>query len=41
MALEEIGKQLILKSDVKDLVTLLDVKANVDDINEAFSRMQT
>lgn len=34
-ALEEVGKDMLLKASVKDICTLLDMKASVEDVNQA------
>mmetsp|Transcript_19086 Transcript_19086/g.34712 ORF Transcript_19086/g.34712 Transcript_19086/m.34712 type:complete len:776 (-) Transcript_19086:1549-3876(-) len=38
-ALEDLGKELLLKANIKDLFILLDSKANVDDINETLKEI--
>lgn len=35
--LEDLHKELLLKASIKDLCTLLDQKANVDDVNQTLS----
>jgi hypothetical protein len=36
-AIEELSRELVLKSSIKDLCMLLDQKANVDDVNTTLS----
>lgn len=33
--LEKLGKEVLLKANIKDICTLLDIKANIDDVNHA------
>jgi hypothetical protein len=33
--LEKLGKEILLKANIKDICTLLDIKANIDDVNHA------
>ena len=35
--LEDLHKELLLKASIKDLCTLLDQKANVEDVNQTLS----
>lgn len=37
--IDEFDKQLLLKSNIKDVCTLLDMKANIDDVNKALSEV--
>lgn len=39
-ALEDIQRELVLRSSIKDVCTLLDQKANVEDINSTLSLVQ-
>lgn len=39
-SLQEINKELLLKVEIKDMCTLLDTKANVDDINRTLGLVQ-
>ena len=39
-SLQEINKELLLKVDIKDMCTLLDTKANVEDINRTLGLVQ-
>jgi hypothetical protein len=34
--LDHLGKEILLKASIKDMWTLLDVKANINDVNSAF-----
>ena len=36
-SLQELSKDLLLKVDIKDMCTLLDTKANVEDINRTLA----
>jgi hypothetical protein len=38
-AIEDISRDMMMKSDIKDLCTLLDVKANVDDMVAAVTKL--
>ena len=38
-AVEDINKELLMKSSVKDVCALLDMKANIDDVNKALSEI--
>lgn len=40
MSLQELSKDLLLKVDIKDMCTLLDTKANVEDINRTLALVQ-
>jgi hypothetical protein len=35
-----LNKELLLKANIKDLITLLDTKANVEDVNNTLSLVQ-
>lgn len=37
---EDLNKELLLKANIKDLIPLLDTKANVDDVNGTLSLVQ-
>ena len=39
-SLQELSKELLLKVDIKDMCTLLDTKANVEDINRTLGLVQ-
>jgi mannose/fructose/N-acetylgalactosamine-specific phosphotransferase system component IIB len=39
-ALEEVNKELLLRASIKDLCTLLDQKANIEDVNSTLSLVQ-
>jgi DNA repair exonuclease SbcCD ATPase subunit len=39
-ALEEVGKDMLLKTNIKDLCSLLDLKANIDDVNKILLEVQ-
>ena len=36
-ALEDMGKEIVLRASIKDVITLLDSKANVEDVNKTLS----
>lgn len=38
-ALEEVGKDMLLKANIKDICTLLDMKSNIDDVNRALTEL--
>ena len=40
VSLQELNKDLLLKVDIKDMCTLLDTKANVEDINRTLALVQ-
>jgi hypothetical protein len=38
---EKIGKEVLLKANIKDICTLLDIKANIDDVNHALEDLHS
>eukprot|EP00357_Protocruzia_adherens_P011027 CAMPEP_0114975776 /NCGR_PEP_ID=MMETSP0216-20121206/2296_1 /TAXON_ID=223996 /ORGANISM="Protocruzia adherens, Strain Boccale" /LENGTH=802 /DNA_ID=CAMNT_0002336613 /DNA_START=61 /DNA_END=2469 /DNA_ORIENTATION=+ len=38
-ALEDVGKDMLLKANIKDVCTLLDMKSNIDDVNKALTEV--
>ena len=40
-ALEEVGKDMLEKSNIKDVCNLLDQKANIDDVNKALEELHS
>ena len=38
-AIEDMNKELLLKSNIKDVITLMDMKANIDDVNKALQEV--
>jgi len=38
-SLDEINKSIALKSNIKDVCALLDMKSNIDDVNKALSEI--
>ncbi|CAG9312921.1 unnamed protein product [Blepharisma stoltei] len=39
LALEEVARDMLVKSNIKDMCTLLDMKANIDDVNKVLSEI--
>ena len=39
--LEKLGKEVLLKANIKDICTLLDIKANIDDVNHALEDLHS
>ena len=37
--LDKLGKEILLKANIKDICTLLDIKANIDDVNHALEEL--
>lgn len=39
--LETIGKELLMKANIKDICTLLDTKANAEDLNRGIAELNS
>jgi hypothetical protein len=37
--MDDIGKELMLKSNIKDLLPLMDIQSSVEEVNHAFQKL--